>query len=157
MKRSAVLQFCLSWIITPPYGHLGNTVTSLLRLLFWPPGKNDHIFLVKKLSLIRSLRYYSHFLGGGPLTGFHCKNCLKIIIVKSTVIKIYNLKYSIKSFLTKICLQPFLKNVSRRARFYVRRQRTPKSWCANRKGSISVSSKIERGLRLYYLFKPNIL
>ena len=31
---------------TPPYGHLGNTVTSLLRPLFWPPGKTAIHFIV---------------------------------------------------------------------------------------------------------------
>lgn len=29
----------LKYIETPPYGHLGNRVTSFLRPLFWPPGK----------------------------------------------------------------------------------------------------------------------
>ena len=39
---------------TPPYGHLGNTVTSLLRLLFFGClAKRRYIFLQKKTSLIR--------------------------------------------------------------------------------------------------------
>ena len=44
---------------TPPYGHLSNTVTSLLRpLFFWPPGI---IAIHKKPSLIRPPRLYGHF------------------------------------------------------------------------------------------------
>ena len=40
---------CISYSETPPYGHLDNTVTSLLRpLFFWPPGKNQHTFSRKK-------------------------------------------------------------------------------------------------------------
>ena len=47
---------------TPPYGHLGNMVTSLL----WPPcfghpGKMAIHFLVKKPWLIGSPRYYGQF------------------------------------------------------------------------------------------------
>ena len=38
----------LSYSETPAYGHLGNTVTSLLRPLFWPPGKNRQTFSCKK-------------------------------------------------------------------------------------------------------------
>ena len=33
--------------VEPPYGHLGNTVTSLLRQLFSGPAKKPYIFLLK--------------------------------------------------------------------------------------------------------------
>ena len=33
---------------TPPYGHLGNKVTSLLRPLFLAALQNDHTFSCKK-------------------------------------------------------------------------------------------------------------
>ena len=39
---------------TPPHGHLGNTVTSSLRPLFFLAAQPDIIFLVKKPLLIRS-------------------------------------------------------------------------------------------------------
>ena len=70
---------------------------------FWPLGKNNHISC--KQTLVNTVTSLLQPIFFGPLTGFHCKNCLEIIIAKSTVTKIYNLKYSTKSFLKKICLR----------------------------------------------------
>ena len=39
---------------TPPYGRLCNTVTSLLRPVFFLRGKTDEHFLIKKKPLMRS-------------------------------------------------------------------------------------------------------
>ena len=45
---------CISYSETPPYGHLDNTVTSLLRPLFFGRlAKTTIHFLVKRPSLIR--------------------------------------------------------------------------------------------------------
>lgn len=57
---------------TPPYGHLVNTVTSLLQPLFLAARAKSPIhFFVKKPSLIWPIFF-------GPLvtvkTGFHCMN-----------------------------------------------------------------------------------
>ena len=57
---------------TPPYGHLVNTVTSLLLQLFLVArAKSPTHFFVKKPSLIRPMFF-------GPLVtverGFHCMN-----------------------------------------------------------------------------------
>ena len=66
---------------TPPYGHLGNTVTLLLRPLFF--GRLAKIaihFLVEKPSLIRP-----NFFGSlvTILMGFHCKTVIKTSGYKS--------------------------------------------------------------------------
>ena len=62
---------------TPPYGYLGNTVTSLLRPLFLAALQNDHTFSCKKTSLIRSPVNTANFfapLVTVVLTGFHCSD-----------------------------------------------------------------------------------
>ena len=62
---------------TPPYGYLGNTVTSLLRPLFLAALQNDHTFSCKKTSLIRSPDNTANFfapLVTVVLTGFHCSD-----------------------------------------------------------------------------------
>ena len=52
------LKFDFSYSETPPYGHLSNMVTSLLRSLFsrvfWPPGKTAIHFLVKVKTLVNT-------------------------------------------------------------------------------------------------------
>ena len=47
-QMNAFKASCFVYSETPPYGHLGNTVTSLLRPLVWLPGKTAIHFLVKK-------------------------------------------------------------------------------------------------------------
>ena len=62
---------------TPPYGYLGNTVTSLLRPLFLAALQNDHTFSCKKTPLIRSPVNTANFfapLVTVVLTGFHCSD-----------------------------------------------------------------------------------
>ena len=61
---------------TPPYGHLGNMVTSLLRPLFLVALQNDHTFSCKKTSLIRSPVNMANFFPPlvTVLTGFHCSD-----------------------------------------------------------------------------------
>ena len=48
---------CLVFIYNkiPPYGHLGDTVTSLLPPFFWLPGKTAIHFLVKKKTLVNTV------------------------------------------------------------------------------------------------------
>ena len=45
---------------TPPYGHLGNTVTSFLftATLFWAPGKTALHFPVKKKTLVNTAKFF---------------------------------------------------------------------------------------------------
>ena len=55
---------------TPPYGHLGNTVKSLLQPLFWPPGKNRHAFSCRK-TLVNTAKFFwsiGDCIIGVPLT-----------------------------------------------------------------------------------------
>ena len=60
---------------TQPYGHLSNTITSLLRPFFWPPGKNRYAFSCQKTlvntatPLIRQ-NFFDPLVN--ILTGFHC-------------------------------------------------------------------------------------
>ena len=64
---------------TPPYGHLGNTVTSLLRPIFFLASwQNGYTFSWKKTSLIRPPVNTAKVFGPlvTALTGFHCKKRL---------------------------------------------------------------------------------
>ena len=54
---------------TPPYSHLGNTITLLLRPLFLAARQNGHTFSCKKTLLIRP--YFFQPLVT-VLMGFHC-------------------------------------------------------------------------------------
>ena len=65
---------------TPPYGHLGNTVTSLLRPIFFLASwQNGYTFSWKKTSLIRPPVNTAKVFGPlvTALTGFHCKKRLQ--------------------------------------------------------------------------------
>ena len=53
---------------TPPYGHLSNTVTSILQPLFWPPGKNRHAFSCRK-NLVNTAKFFWSI--GDCILGFH--------------------------------------------------------------------------------------
>ena len=48
---------------TPPYSHLGNTVTSLLRPFFFAAGKNDHTFSCKKKTLVNTVTRTARLFG----------------------------------------------------------------------------------------------
>ena len=43
---------------TPPYGHLGNTMTSLLRPLFLAERQNSHTLSCKEKTLVNSVTCY---------------------------------------------------------------------------------------------------
>ena len=61
---------------TPPYGHLSNTVTSILQPLFWPPGKNRHAFSCRK-TLVNTAKFFwsiGDCIIGVPL---NCKTVIK--------------------------------------------------------------------------------
>ena len=59
---------------TPPYGHFGNTVTSLLGPLFLAARQNDHSFSLKKKTLVNTVTSLIQPNVFGPLvtvlTGF---------------------------------------------------------------------------------------
>ena len=67
---------------TPPYGHLGNTVTSLLQPLFWPHGKNRHAFSCRKTLVYTAKFFWSigDCIIGVPL---NCKTVIKTSGYKS--------------------------------------------------------------------------
>ena len=94
-----IVSFCIQndqiTVKTPPYGHLGNTVTSLLRPLFFDRLAKAAIhFLVKKPSLIRPNVF-------GPLvtvlTGFNY-NIMELNFLKKKIVSTISVDRSQPSY-----------------------------------------------------------